>query len=132
MAKTLINPDGLFETASIGASQATVDDATGLLFVSGQVGWNLDQSVAGSTVEAQLQKALSNLHLVLDAAGASVETLLRVRVYVRGELGDSMEAIMPVLGEFLGESRPALTGIGVASLATPETLVEVEAVASTR
>ncbi|VEP12206.1 Endoribonuclease L-PSP (fragment) [Hyella patelloides LEGE 07179] len=36
----------------------------------------------------------------------------------------------PILSSFLGESRPAVTGIGVASLASPETLVEIEAIAS--
>ena len=43
-----------------------------------------------------------------------------------------MEAIAPILSGFLGESRPSITGIGVASLASPSTLVEVEAVASVR
>jgi len=32
----------------------------------------------------------------------------------------------------LGLPRPALTGIGVASLASPDTLVEIEAVAKRR
>jgi 2-iminobutanoate/2-iminopropanoate deaminase len=40
-----------------------------------------------------------------------------------------MNTLGPILAEFLGESRPALTGIGVASLASPELLVEIEAVA---
>jgi enamine deaminase RidA (YjgF/YER057c/UK114 family) len=33
------------------------------------------------------------------------------------------------IGRFLASSRPAVTGIGVASLASKATLVEVEAVA---
>jgi 2-iminobutanoate/2-iminopropanoate deaminase len=66
----------------------------------------------------------------LDAAGSSVENLLHLRIYVRGELGEFMEVIAPILAEFLAESRPALTGIGVASLASPETLVEIEATAA--
>jgi 2-iminobutanoate/2-iminopropanoate deaminase len=41
-----------------------------------------------------------------------------------------METAMPILAEFLGESRPALTGIGVAFLASPSILVEIEAIAS--
>lgn len=43
-----------------------------------------------------------------------------------------MHVVAPILASFLGESRPALTGIGVASLASPETLVEVEAIACVR
>jgi enamine deaminase RidA (YjgF/YER057c/UK114 family) len=40
-----------------------------------------------------------------------------------------MEDIVPIIASTLGTSRPALTGIGVASLASPETLIEIEAVA---
>jgi enamine deaminase RidA (YjgF/YER057c/UK114 family) len=41
-----------------------------------------------------------------------------------------MATVGPILSAFLGDSRPAVTGIGVASLASPSTLVEVEAVAT--
>ena len=71
-----------------------------------------------------------NLTIVLDASGSSVENLLSLRIYIRGELGEFLEDIAPILRQYLGESRPALTGIGVASLASPETLVEVEATAA--
>ncbi|WP_277932964.1 hypothetical protein [Nostoc sp. FACHB-892] len=43
-----------------------------------------------------------------------------------------MNTIAPIFSEFVGESHPAVTGIGVASLASPETLVEIEAVASVK
>jgi enamine deaminase RidA (YjgF/YER057c/UK114 family) len=58
-----------------------------------------------------------------------VNSLLHLRVYVRGELEDHMESLAPILANFLGSSRPAVTGIGVSSLASKATLVEVEAVA---
>ena len=34
---------------------------------------------------------------------------------------------MPALASYFGPARPALTGIGVASLATRDTLVEIDA-----
>ncbi|MGL4621746.1 MAG: class I SAM-dependent methyltransferase [Chroococcidiopsis sp.] len=40
------------------------------------------------------------------------------------------EDIAPILTQYLGESRPAVSGIGVASLASKETLVEIEATAA--
>jgi len=73
--------------------------------------------------------AMGNLKTVLEASGSSMENLLQVRVYVRGELNDSMAKVVPVLYAFLGDIRPALTGVGVASLASPELLVEIEAIA---
>ncbi|WP_256478945.1 Rid family hydrolase [Chroococcidiopsis sp. CCMEE 29] len=73
---------------------------------------------------------MTNLTIVLDASGSLIENLLSVRMYIQGEFGEFLEDIAPILTQYLGESRPALTGIGVASLASPETLVEVEATAA--
>lgn len=102
------------------------------MFVSGQVDWNHQYETTESTVEGQTRKALENLKITLTAAGSSVEQLLQVRVYIRGELAEQMETVVPILAGFLGGSRPSLTGIGVASLASPSTLVEIEAIASIR
>jgi 2-iminobutanoate/2-iminopropanoate deaminase len=130
VAKTLINPPQMYDGSAVGLSHAVVIPAGKLVFVSGQVAWDLEQRVTADTVEGQLEDALANLATVLEAAGASVGDLVQVRVYVRGELATHMEAIAPVMAAFLGASRAALTGIGVASLASPETLVEVEAIAA--
>lgn len=127
MSKKLINPEELYDGAAFGMSQATVETESGLVFVSGQVDETRENSVEG-----QMRKALDNLKIALIAAGSSVGQLLQVRVYIRGEFGEHMETAMPILARFLGESRPSITAIGVASLASPSILVEVEAVASVR
>lgn len=132
MSKKLINPPELYDAAAFGMSQATVDTESKLVFISGQVDWNHQYETTENSVKGQAIKALENLKIVLTAAGSSVGELLQVRVYIRGELGEHMETLGPILSEFLGDSRPAVTGIGVASLASPSTLVEVEAVASVR
>ncbi len=132
MSKKLINPKELYDGAAFGMSQATVETDIGLVFVSGQVDWNHQYETTENSVEGQMRKSLENLQIALTAAGSSVEQLLQVRVYIRGELGEHMEAVAPILSDFLGESRPSVTGIGVASLASPSTLVEVEGVASVK
>ena len=130
MSKKIINPAELYDGAAVGLCHATVETELGLMFVSGQVAWNQQQEVTDTSVEGQMSKALENLQIVLTAAGSSVAQLLQLRVYVRGELEEHMAAIAPVLAGFLGESRCAVTGVGVASLASSSTLVEVEAVAT--
>jgi 2-iminobutanoate/2-iminopropanoate deaminase len=132
MSKKLINPEELYDAAANGMSQVIVETELGLVFVSGQVDWNHQYETTENTIEGQARKALDNLKIALTAAGSSVKQLLQVRVYIRGELGEHMETLAPILAGFLGESRPAVTGIGVASLASPSILVEVEAVASVR
>jgi 2-iminobutanoate/2-iminopropanoate deaminase len=129
MAKKLVNPERLYDGAPLGMSQAVLDTESSLVFVSGQVDWDHQHQVSQNSVSGQFEAALENLRTVLAAAGSSVDSLLHLRVYVRGELEDHMESLAPILASFLGSSRPAVTGIGVASLASKATLVEVEAVA---
>jgi 2-iminobutanoate/2-iminopropanoate deaminase len=130
MRKQLINPPELYDGRPHGMSKAVIDTASATVYISGQVDWDMNHRVSCHTVEGQLKKALTNLTVVLDASGSSIENLLSLRIYIRGELGEFMRDIAPILVQYLGESRPALTGIGVASLASPETLVEVEATAA--
>lgn len=132
MTKRLVNPTGLYDGSAIGLSHGTIDEESGLLFISGQVAWDLEQSVSDNTVAGQFRFALENLRTVLAEADAGINDLLQMRIYVRGELEDHMEALAPILKEFLGPARTAVTGIGVSSLASKRTLVEVEAVARLR
>jgi enamine deaminase RidA (YjgF/YER057c/UK114 family) len=132
MTKRLVNPKSLYDGSPLGLSQGTIDEESSLLFVSGQVAWDLQQSVTDDTVAGQFSLALQNLKTVLAEAGSSVDDLLHMRIYVRGELEDHMEALGPILSSFLGSARTSLTGVGVASLASRRTLVEVEAVARVR
>lgn len=124
-----INPPSLYDGTATGMSQATVDTDTGLVFISGQVDWDTDFQTNNHDMKTQTVNAAKHLITVLEAANSSVESILQLRVYVRGEVADHMEDIVPIIASTLGTSRPALTGIGVASLASPETLIEIEAVA---
>jgi enamine deaminase RidA (YjgF/YER057c/UK114 family) len=129
MSTKLINPAGLYDGAPVGMSQAKVDLDSGIIFVSGQVDWDRESRVRHSTLEGQAEGAIQHLVTVLNDANSSLEDVLQLRVYVRGELADGMAQLVPVLARHFGAVRPALTGIGVASLASRDTLIEIEAVA---
>lgn len=124
-----LNPSGVYDPVAFGMSQGVVDERGGLVFISGQVAWDVNGKVCGEGYGEQTTHALDNLSAVLAAAGCTVADVLSVRVYVRGEIADHLPACMPALASFFAATRPALTGLGVASLATPDTLVEIEAVA---
>jgi enamine deaminase RidA (YjgF/YER057c/UK114 family) len=130
MSSKRINPAGLYDGAPVGMSQASVDPASNLVFVSGQVDWDAESRVRHPTLEGQAEGAIQHLKTVLNEASSSLEDVLQLRVYVRGELADGMAQLVPVLARHFGAIRPALTGIGVASLASRDTLVEIEAIAS--
>ncbi len=124
-----VNPAGLYDGALVGMSQATVEPGSRYVFVSGQVDWDRESCVRHSTLEGQAEGAIEHLVTVLNEAGASLEDVLQLRVYVRGELADGMAQLAPVFARHFGAIRPALTGIGVASLASRDTLIEIEALA---
>lgn len=132
MTKRLINPGSLYDGSPLGLSHGAVDEESSLLFISGQVAWDLQNLVSDNSVAGQFSLALENLRRVLAEADSSVDDLLQMRIYVRGELEEHMEALAPILSSFLGTSRTSITGIGVSSLASRATLVEVEAVARLR
>jgi len=129
MRSEQLNPPNVYDCSAFGMSQGMVDVPSGLVFLSGQVAWDVGAKVVGVTHAEQTKHALENLTKVLAAAGATARDVLSVRVYLRGELSDHLEACVPVLAAYFGQTRPALTGIGVSSLATPDTLVEIEVVA---
>jgi 2-iminobutanoate/2-iminopropanoate deaminase len=129
MAKTFVNPNALYNATILGMSQAVVDRDSSLVFVSGQVDWDKQRQVSSDSVSLQLERALDNLKIALREGGADVDTLLQVRLYIRGELEDHVEAVTPILTAFLKGSGAAFTAVGVASLASRATLVEVEAIA---
>jgi 2-iminobutanoate/2-iminopropanoate deaminase len=129
MSSTLVNPAGLYDGAAVGMSQATVDRESGFVFVSGQVDWDRDSHIRHATLEAQAEGAIEHLVTVLNEAGSSLQDVLQLRAYVRGELADGMAQLAPVFARHFGAVRPALTGIGVASLASRDTLIEIEALA---
>lgn len=129
MNTQLINPASLYDGAPIGMSQAKVDTRSGFVFVSGQVDWDRDSRVRHATLAGQAEGVIGHLATVLNEAGSSLDDVLQLRVYVRGELADGMSQVVPVLARHFGTARPALTGLGVASLASRETLIEMEAIA---
>lgn len=96
------------------------------LHVAGQIGLRPDGSLAEG-LAAQAEAAWSNLLAILKDADMGVENLVKVTHYLL-DAADLAE-YGPVRSRFLGEARPASTLLVVKSLAKPEWLVEIDAVA---
>lgn len=97
-----------------------------LIFLSGQVGTdpNTDQLVHGGVAE-QTEQALHNLATVLEAAGRSLDDVVRVGVYLT-EMGN-FAAMNATYARHFGAPFPARTTIGVAALPLGA-LVEIDMV----
>ena len=105
-------------------SQAIRTDS--FIFTAGQVG--LDPStgelVAGA-VEEQTRQALSNLRNVIEAAGSSMDNVVKTTVFLK-DMAD-FPKMNAIYAEFFGENPPARSTVAVMALPKGG-LVEVEAV----
>ncbi len=131
MTRETINPGTLYGSVEYGFSHAVKSDGNTTIHCAGQVAWDKDYNVVGAgDVGAQARQALANLKIVLEAAGATVGDIVRLRTYVVNHNPSLIEPIGQALGEFYGEVMPAAnTWIGVQALALPDFLVEIEATA---
>lgn len=98
------------------------------VYVSGTVAWGDDgKLVGGGDTYTQAKQAIRNIEKALGQAGASLNDVVRTRIYVTdiSRLDEAARAH----GEAFGEIRPASTMVEVSALAEPEMLVEIEAIA---
>lgn len=98
----------------------------GILQVAGQVPIDpTTGAIAGDSVEEQTRRALENVSAVLDAAGASFDDVLMLRVYLTDRA--HFAPMNSVYKEFVGEPFPARTTVYVG---LPDgLLVEIDALA---
>jgi enamine deaminase RidA (YjgF/YER057c/UK114 family) len=100
-----------------------------MVFVRGQVGQDLDTAVNVGVGDAgaQAEQAMANVKQLLMEAGASLEHVCKITIYLTDPR--YREAVYTVIGRWLKGVYPVSTGIVVAGLARPEWLVEVDVIA---
>ncbi|MFH9010951.1 RidA family protein [Streptomyces sp. NPDC017943] len=130
MAHTLVNPRELHDPVPFGYSHtAVVPAGSELVLVSGQFGSGPDGTVVPGGFARQVEQAFRNLGLALAAHGLGLAHVVQLRTYVVnhdvGKLGPIAAAVLAGWGT----RPPTQTLVGVAALATPDVLFEVEAVA---
>ncbi len=121
--KKLISTGSPFEK-TIGYSRAVVKGPW--CFVSGVTGYDYATMVMPESVEDQTRNCFKTIAWALDQGGFAMEDIVRVQ-YTFSDLA-LIDAAVPVLGEHLGEIRPAATMV-IAGLIRPEMKVEIEVTA---
>ena len=128
MPHTLTNPDGLHDPTGFGYSHvaATTGDP---VFIAGQYGSGPDGRVVSDDFAAQVDRAFANLATALRATGLDLHHVARLGTYVVDHDADRLAVLLQRIGDIWGDRPPAQTLIGVAALALPGMLFEVDAVA---
>jgi len=101
--------------------------AQGLIFTSGQVAIDpASQQVIAGDVSAQTNRVLKNLDAILQAAGSSLDKVLRCTVFLKN-MGD-FAAMNEVYGRYFNAAPPARSTVEVARL-PKDVLVEIDVIA---
>ncbi|MFI9207857.1 RidA family protein [Streptomyces sp. NPDC053253] len=132
MPITLANPEGLAKIDLY--RQVSVATGAKLVFIAGQVAWDADGVTVGvGDLAAQVEQCYLNVATALAEVGATFEHVAKLTVYLVAWSPDKMplfvEGVARAAAKLGVTPAPPLTGIGVAALAGPDLLVEVEATA---
>jgi len=111
-------------------SHAWVVNDSKLIFVAGQVSVDMDGKVVGAgDIVLQTQTVLENLKKVLNAAGANLSDVIKINMYVTN-IEEFRTKAVEARRTYFPKDFPAATMVEVKSLANPDFMVEIEAVAA--
>lgn len=107
------SPGVVFERLVFVSGQGAIDPATG--------------NLAGPDIETQTEQVLKNIAAILEAAGSSLNHVLRCGVFLT-DIRDFPQ-MNAVYARMFGDNRPARTTVQVALLPAQDLKVEIDAVA---
>ena len=103
--------------------------AGGLVFVAGQIARDVEGNVVGrGDIEAQAVQIFENLKTVLASAGTTLDQVVKLTTFTTNVV--YRQKIAEVRARYFGDYFPPNTFLVVSSLATPDYLLEIEAVAA--
>ena len=126
-----IQPEALFKR-NVGGhllySHVVVASGEKMVFVSGQLARNKNGDIVGAgDMRAQIRQVGENLKNGLEAAGATLDDLVKTTTFVTDI--DEFFRHVDIRHDYLGVSLPASTTVEVRRLSHPDLLVEIEAMA---
>ena len=124
--RQLISSGSPFEK-TMGYSRAVAQGP--FCFVSGTTGYDYKKMEMPSDVARQAENALHTIRGALEQAGFALADVVRANYYIT-DAADA-DAVIPVLGKFFGEIRPAATLL-VTKLMKPEMKIEIDVTAYKR
>ncbi|MGA3086807.1 MAG: RidA family protein [Thermodesulfobacteriota bacterium] len=132
MEKKFIHPEQLANFPKFFTQVVTVKSGeTKTIYISGQVAIDREGKVVGKgDLGAQAAQVFENLSFALESAGGKPEDVVKLNMYVVNMKPEDGKTVGLARRKWFNqENLPASTMVGVVSLAGPDFLLEVEAIA---
>jgi len=117
---TLSAPTGYSHVAEVSGGRT--------IYIAGQVAFDNSGNVVGKgDFAAQATQVFENLKLALAAVGATFENVVKVNTYVTDM--SHLQTLREIRSRYYGKIAPASTLVEIGKLASPDLMIEIEAVA---
>lgn len=114
--------------APVGPYNQAIAAVGRLIFVAGQIPLHPETGeIVGTEVAAQTERSLLNLKAILEAAGATLEDVVKTTVFLK-DLNDFAAMNAVYAQYFVADTAPARAAVEVARL-PKDVLVEIECIA---
>ncbi len=130
MQITLINPDTL--TRPSGFSYGTLVKGGRILFLAGQNGiYGQPPGTPPGDVVEQFRRSIDHLKTVCEAAGATLQNIVKINIYVKDVKGYKahLKPIGEVYRSYFGRHYPAMTLVEVTDFFDEGALLEIDGIA---
>ena len=124
------NPAALYESRFF-THVVSVQEASKLVYVSGQVSYDRDGIVMGHDLREQCEQIFKSLSHALKAAGATWQDVVKINGYMVNLNPADVNVYREVRSRYFDKDRmPASTLVGVERLVHEDLMLEVELVAA--
>lgn len=125
MRRQILDIKSVHDTLGIYSHAVRAGD---LLFIAGQVAKDRDNNLVGKgDIEAQVRQVFTNLTSILKECGGDLRSIVKMTTLLTD--ARSLDAFRRVRDEIFKKPVPANTLMIVTALASPDYLVEIEAIA---
>ena len=101
-------------------------EVNGMVYLSGQIPVNPADGSVGEGIEAQAEQVMKNMKNLLEAAGTSVDQVVKTSVFIKNM--DDFATINGIYAKYFAKDCPARSCVEVARL-PKDVLLEMEAIA---
>lgn len=114
-----------------GYSNGIAAEGQQIICVSGQIGWNSNQTFETDEFVGQVHQALLNVRAILASADAGPQHMVRMTWYItdRSEYTSNLRRLGEVYREVMGKNFPPMSVVQVVALIEEKAKVEIEVTA---